>query len=460
MISMAADFGQKKETTVRDFLNVVFRRKAMILTIVLIATVVVTYMNARQPTVYQSQSRVLVKRGELANVFSGTVRYLPWEEEVSSLLELILSDAVFVRAREILADSARVAGTELDGTFRGRSVAADVIGESNVFVLSYTDPDPVFARKACAAVTKSFQEYFKKRTAPPALNDYFAEEINDVRTELEFWRKKKNDFLNKEMFFGADEEGRFLLQKLSNLEMKLSDIENEYMTQRIAVQHLQVLTNLEPDELETRVSFTVSPNFVQSGIISNLKIKLQTLRLNRESLLNEYTEKHPKVISIDNQIAEAQVALKEEVQNYYNLESSKLFALAESKAVMEKEIAQVKTKMNAIPDKDNELRGIENKIEMTRLKLETLLKKQDDAEIALASTPEWNITVLTPAGTAFAQNTKDYIRIALGPFFSLIVALGLAFFFESLDHSVRNVAEVEEYLKVPVLATVSEMKKK
>jgi uncharacterized protein involved in exopolysaccharide biosynthesis len=457
---MAAEFDRKRETTIRDFLNVVFRRKAMIIAIVLIATAVVAYLNTRQPTVYESRSRILIKRGELSNVFSGTIRYMPWEEELSSLLELILSDEVFSRAKVILADSSRASGVAMRGSFRSGNVGAEVIGESNVIVLNYTAPDPQFARQGCAAVTKSFQEYFRKRTAPPPLSDYFAGEIQDVRTELDFWREKKNEFLNQEMFFGADEEGRFLLTKLTNLEMHLNEINNDYSSQQIAVEHLRILTSLSPEELESRVSFTVSGNYVQSGIITNLKIGLQSLRMKREALLNEYTPKHPKVISIDNQITETQSVLKEEIWNYFNLELSKLQEIAERKSGTERELRKVRDKMNAIPDKDNELKRIESKIEMIRLKYETLLKKQDEAEIALASTPEWEITILTPAGKAFPQKTKDYIRIALGPFFSFIIALGLAFFFESLDHTLRNVAEVEEYLKVPVLATISEMREK
>ena len=85
--------------------------------------------------------------------------------------------------------------------------------------------------------------------------------------------------------------------------------------------------------------------------------------------------------------------------------------------------------------------------------------KQSEAEIAMASHREWEITVLTPASKAWPQRTQDYVRIALGPFLSLIVALGIAFFFESLDHSVKNQAEVEQYLKSKVLATFAEVKK-
>jgi capsular polysaccharide biosynthesis protein len=36
------------------------------------------------------------------------------------------------------------------------------------------------------------------------------------------------------------------------------------------------------------------------------------------------------------------------------------------------------------------------------------------------------------------------------------VGLGIAFFLESMDHSVKSRAEAEEYLKVPVLATIAD----
>jgi len=49
--------------------------------------------------------------------------------------------------------------------------------------------------------------------------------------------------------------------------------------------------------------------------------------------------------------------------------------------------------------------------------------------------------------------------MALGPMLAAVVALGVAFFMESLDHSLKNMAEVEEYLDTKVLATISEFRK-
>ena len=48
------------------------------------------------------------------------------------------------------------------------------------------------------------------------------------------------------------------------------------------------------------------------------------------------------------------------------------------------------------------------------------------------------------------------MRLALGPILSIVIGLGLAFFLESMDHSVKSRAEAEEYLDTPVLATIAE----
>ena len=63
---MTDQFEGRQETTLRDFLNVIFARKWLIVTIVGVATLLVIYLNARQPLFFESSSRLLVRRGEQA----------------------------------------------------------------------------------------------------------------------------------------------------------------------------------------------------------------------------------------------------------------------------------------------------------------------------------------------------------------------------------------------------------
>jgi capsular polysaccharide biosynthesis protein len=48
--------------------------------------------------------------------------------------------------------------------------------------------------------------------------------------------------------------------------------------------------------------------------------------------------------------------------------------------------------------------------------------------------------------------------MALAPVFSIVIGLGLVFFLESLDHSIKGPADAEDALGLPVLASLGMMK--
>lgn len=71
-----------------------------------------------------------------------------------------------------------------------------------------------------------------------------------------------------------------------------------------------------------------------------------------------------------------------------------------------------------------------------------------------------DIQLLSPAieNPVPINNTKNKLT-TMGFLFGLITAVGLIFLLDSLDSSIRNARDAEEVLGVPVLGTVSNMKK-
>jgi uncharacterized protein involved in exopolysaccharide biosynthesis len=173
-----------------------------------------------------------------------------------------------------------------------------------------------------------------------------------------------------------------------------------------------------------------------------------------------YTEKHPELIAAENQIADLRVQLKQEVQNAYEAAVSQYNEIAAKHETLLKEKRETESNLAVIPDKEEELSRIESKIRAFEEKYQLLLAKQHEAHIAIATSENFEIGVISPPGKATARRTSDYVRLAVGPFLSLVVGLGLAFFFESMDHSIKNLAEVEQFLNTSVLATISESRKK
>jgi capsular polysaccharide biosynthesis protein len=95
----------------------------------------------------------------------------------------------------------------------------------------------------------------------------------------------------------------------------------------------------------------------------------------------------------------------------------------------------------------------------SRRRLVDLGEKSDQAKITENTVPALIVYLLSPAGSPTARNTRDYVRLALAPAFSLVVGIGLAFFIDGLDLTVHTAGQAEAELELPVLAAISERRK-
>ncbi len=449
------DRATRQETSVRDFLDVVFRRKGIIVSILVLSVVLVVFLDSRKPEVWESNSRVLVRRGEQSSVLNQNIRTLGWEEEVASEIQVILSDDVFKRARVIFADSARAQGLE-GVAFNPGGARADVIGESNVFVIGYVDARKEVCRLGCDAVTLAFRDYYRERKAPPKLADFFQDELTDVRTEIESWRTRRNQFMNDAKFFGAEETSRFQLNKIGTLETRLTQLNGDISSQELRVANLAELSKKSGVELEKELSFSMSQHVLQSGIVQNIKFELQKLNMRREELVTMYTDKHPELVAVNQQTADLHEDLKRQVDNAYKVEKVTLTEMQARQSGVAVELAAARRDLDAIPDNERQMAEIDQMLRSLEEKHKMLVARQSEAEIARAGYPEWDVSILSSAGMPYKKKTRDFVRLALGPILSIIIGLGLAFFLESMDHSVKSRAEAEEYLDAPVLATISD----
>ncbi len=148
--------------------------------------------------------------------------------------------------------------------------------------------------------------------------------------------------------------------------------------------------------------------------------------------------------------------IKNELRTQILVHKNQLAVIKRKEETVRSIIARLEKERNVFPSKEVELERIDEAITRLQENYKKLAAQRLSAKISLASNPEWKVTILTPATKAYRKKTKDYVRIALGPVFSIIVALGFAFFMDNLDHSIKNIAEAETVLELPVLASVPE----
>ena len=150
----------ERDTTLRDLLAVVFKRKWIILGIFLVTSLIIGLKTVTTPTTYTADATLLLNRqGARSSVLERISRALPWVEVVESEIEVLQSMPVLQKARAKLQDPAEGDPVDISLGKLSKSIATGVVGESNVLFVSGTHLDPQIAQRITNAVAESYVEY-------------------------------------------------------------------------------------------------------------------------------------------------------------------------------------------------------------------------------------------------------------------------------------------------------------
>jgi uncharacterized protein involved in exopolysaccharide biosynthesis len=443
--------GVRRESTVKDFLEVVFRRKWTIIGIVAVASIVVIILSLRQPAVYESTAKVLVKRGETPGVFDRNVRTLNWEEEIASQIEMVKSQIVADRAQTLLPQFFP------KGYATGRKISlarinSGVVTTSNVVYVAYTSEDPVFCEAAVNAIVTAYREYYTTIRTPPQMEDFFSEEIQRLKEEIEYWRDRKQKVLTEWNILDISDQRRNLLNRLDVYQGELDKIVQERLAKEAAIARLDSLRVSVAEDIAA-ISSGFSDSQLESDVTRDLRVNLQNLLMKQSELEGRFTDKNPELLRVRKQVEDLRSMITEEIQTQISMTRNQLAIIVQREAALRDIVNRLAAEKELYPQREVELDRIDVELVNLQKTYDDVVDQNMAAKISVASNPEWAVTILNPASRASRKKTRDYVRMALGPMFSLIVGLGLAFFIDNLDHSIKNVAEAEENLGLPVLAS-------
>lgn len=167
-----------------------------------------------------------------------------------------------------------------------------------------------------------------------------------------------------------------------------------------------------------------------------------------------YGERHPKMISAVKNLEAMDKDLVEAVANLRETLKAKL-------ELSKEQLSRLKTRMDGTID-DAIKQGIANQtfvdakndFETAARLLEQLKIKEISEEMQMKILDDPIIIHEEPVVAQVAYSPNVRLNLALGAVVGLIFGVGVAFFLEYLDTSVKSLEDVERYLQVPVLAVI------
>jgi capsular exopolysaccharide synthesis family protein len=271
-------------------------------------------------------------------------------------------------------------------------------------------------------------------------------QIEEQRKKAEEADHRLQELKRQEGLVNIEERRTLLDQRLKELGTAL----NERKTERLQKEALwrQMASASNPEEL---------PEVMRSGLVQSLRIELASLERQQAQLLERYLDQHPEVVKVRNQIQDTRSKIRSEAQRVIRAAENDYKAAAAQESSVFSALETAKQETLQLGAKAVSYDTQKREVDAARQVLDGLMAraKQTDVASELKST---NIRIVDPAVVPSSPIKPRKIRdIALGILLGAFLSVGLAFFLEYLDNTLKTPDDVRQHLGAPLLGVVPEL---
>jgi len=449
-----------------DYWRIIRIRKAIIITVFLITAIVATAVTFLLPESYASTVRIRIEPDvvtDVPGVTSTTTisQYDPYF--IQTEFEIIQDRVVLGKVIEALDLNTQwgkkyyggeVLKTPETMEFLKRRMSLMPVRNTKLIEITVYSEDRIEAARIANAIADAYRTYRLKLREQLTLNGITVLEDQFKAQEEQIQAAQTNvDNLRKELGINDNDPNSLMpsptltTEQVRNYNAMRLEGETHYIKLEKEVTQLQALSS---DKLRE-----VLPTMVTDPALSDLLTKLHEAEQTKVTLTNDYSRADLHITRVQslidelNQQVDARVAgIMSGLENQMQSEKASLDALTAS-------LEEAKTK-----DQAESIRGqpyweakrrLGNMWEFNRLLSAKIEQTKIDLRIPKSSIVE--VTGPAEPGDSPVKPNKT-LNIILGVIIGLIMGVGLAFFIEYLDTSVKTIDEVERAFQAPVLGVI------
>ena len=494
--------------SLRDFAYVFFKRKSQILLFFLAIVATVAIWTFLATPIYEAESEILVKTGR-ENVYmptssSGTtpnaVISLNREEQINSEIEILMSQSLLEMTAESLgpaiiykelvrksswlepilvkfssgSQEGRLSPVQQAAKRLQKDLSIGAVKKSNIIEVKMKNRDPQMAAMVLNKLVELYMDQHLEVYKTPQSYKFFQEQSQILHSKLKDSDDQLEAFKRKHNVTSLDEERRLLLSEEGALRAEL----NRTLSQIVEAENRMV-------QIERQVAAT--PKTVPTGeetehnpsAFDNLQATIMQLELKEKELLSKYTDQSRLVQNVKEEIRIVRMRLAEQDAKKYGKSVSGLNttyqrlqeelyrnqadvkALKAKREAQASQLAEYRGRLDKLNGIEVELKGLQRQVDVHQQNYRLYLTKFEESRISDAMDSEkiTNVKQIQPARAPLDPvSPKVFLNLLIGLFLAAFVSLGLAFIMERLNDRLEKPEDAESLLKLPVLATIPELR--
>ena len=490
-------------SSLRDFLNVLFKHKVQILLFFFATACTVAIGTFMMKPTYKATSQILVKIGR-ENLYVPTVssnRNNPIintnrEEQVNSAIQILKSTSLAKAVVKALGATAiykdlksekraglvsllpnaraRLSPADMAVLRLQKNLELDAVKKSNVIEVSYKNKDPNMAATVINTLVNLYLDHHLHVYKNPESYSFFEQQSRLLKDKLAVAEEGLQRFKTENNLSSFDEELSILLKEQGRLRDSLNQTRSRRAKTGSRIGELRLQMAGTPRTIPLGEEVNHNPY-----VVSALQTRLVELKLKEKQLSSKYTERNRLVQDVKDEISMVSGRLEEQGKKQYGKSNSGVNTIyqrleeqlfgnqAQLKAIMAEEktqsaqLAGYQDRLDKINGVKVKLNRLEQEVEVDRQNYRLYLTKFEESRItnAMDSDKITNVSIIEPASAPLKPvSPKVLLNLVLGIFLGAFGGLGLAFFKEYLDDSLEKPEQAETAIGIPVLASVPEFK--
>jgi polysaccharide biosynthesis transport protein len=312
---------------------------------------------------------------------------------------------------------------------------------SMIIDLSFSSPDRHLSQTMVNTIAEEFIHWQmdKKLDASQMARDFLMKQIDRAKINLEKAEEELNRFAKQAGIVSLDSKLNIVYRQLEELNSAQASAIAELIRKEAV--YLQAMID----------GASTLPQVLESSMISNLKATYAQLRSEYEDLTVTFRDEYPEVKALKMRMD----SINERIQN----EEAKIFsaikndyeaALKKANAMQERVISQKQSAM-ALNERATQYKIMEREVETNKHIYQSLLQRVKEIE-SMVGVSSGNIHIVGPASLPilpFKPNVKRNMMLAI--VIGLVLGIGGAFFLEYFTDTINNPDEISDRFQIPIL---------
>ena len=274
--------------------------------------------------------------------------------------------------------------------------------------------------------------------------EWLTRQLEDLKAKVERADENLQGFGSKHDIISLDEKENVTMQRLTELNETLTKAEADRMAKEALFKQTQVR------------NFDAFPSILENKLIQDLKQTFIQLEAQYMKLSETFKPEYPEMVRLKNQMDVLQKRLDSEIEKIILGIKSDYESGLRREALLRQAFQQQKAKALEMKEKAIQYNILKREADTNRELYKGLLMRMKEAGVSAGITAS-NIQIVDPAEyptRPYKPNKK--LNLFLAAVVGLFLGVGLAFFFEYLDNTIKTPDDLEQWVRLPSFGMVPE----